>query len=134
MRRRKLLVALAGLTVLAAGTIVLWPRPDRITRENYRRIQIAMSLAEVEAILGPEGDYTTAPVGPTLVLDFLSDESPVPVPFICTWYGDSAAIRLGFDKQAKILWGQYQGQVAEKQGALENLLWRIKRQCRKWFT
>ena len=62
MRRRKL-IALAGLAVLvAAGAFVLWPRPDRITRANYDRIRMGMSRAEVEAILGPPGDYTTGPV------------------------------------------------------------------------
>jgi hypothetical protein len=37
MRRRKLLVALAGLAVVvAAGVVVLWQQnqPDRVTREN----------------------------------------------------------------------------------------------------
>jgi hypothetical protein len=35
MRRRKLVVVLAGL--VAAGTVVLWPRSERITQENYDR-------------------------------------------------------------------------------------------------
>jgi hypothetical protein len=35
MRRRTLLVALAGLAVVvAAGAVVVWPRAERITREN----------------------------------------------------------------------------------------------------
>ena len=39
MRRRKLLVALAGLAVVvAAGAVVLWPHPVRATRENYFHI------------------------------------------------------------------------------------------------
>jgi hypothetical protein len=59
MRRRKLLLLLAGLAVLAVGVVVLWPRTDRITRENYDRIQPGMTRAEVEAILGPPGDYRT---------------------------------------------------------------------------
>jgi hypothetical protein len=40
MRRRKLLVALAGLAVvIVAGVVVLWPRPDRITPGELRRHQ-----------------------------------------------------------------------------------------------
>jgi hypothetical protein len=65
MRRRKPLVALAGLAVVvAAGVVVLWPRtaPERITRENYDRIRNGMSRAEVEAILGPPRDYSTGPL------------------------------------------------------------------------
>jgi hypothetical protein len=79
VRRRKLLVALAGLAVVvAAVVVVLWPRPDRITQENYDRIRVGglwgedwathdnrapvkkgMTRTEVEAILGPPGDYRT---------------------------------------------------------------------------
>jgi hypothetical protein len=37
--RRKLLVVLAGLAVVvAAGAVVLWPRQDRISRQNLERI------------------------------------------------------------------------------------------------
>jgi hypothetical protein len=54
MRRRSLRWTLAGPTValLAAGAFVLWPRPDRITRENFGRIKEGMSRAEVEATPG----------------------------------------------------------------------------------
>src|SRR5262245_57459436 len=62
MRRRTLLVVLAGLAVVVAiGVVVLWARaaPERITRENYERIRVGMSRAEVYAVLGPPGDYST---------------------------------------------------------------------------
>jgi hypothetical protein len=55
MRRRTLLVALAGLAVV----VVLWPPEDRITEANLGRIKEGMTQAEVEAILGPPGDYRT---------------------------------------------------------------------------
>jgi hypothetical protein len=40
MRRRKLLVALAGLAVvvMVGVVVVLWQQEDRITRENFDRI------------------------------------------------------------------------------------------------
>jgi hypothetical protein len=45
MRRRKLLVAMVGLAglavVVAAGAVVFWPRPNRITQENFDRIRDA---------------------------------------------------------------------------------------------
>ena len=48
MRRRKPLVVVAGLAVVvAAGVVVLWPRADRVTRENFRRIETGMSRADV---------------------------------------------------------------------------------------
>jgi hypothetical protein len=76
MRRRTLLVALAGLAVVVgAGTVVLWPRADRITLENFDRIKKGMRRAEVEAILGPPGDYTTGPTETT----FLESASKHPV-------------------------------------------------------
>jgi hypothetical protein len=55
MRRRKLLVALAGLAVVvAAGAVVLLrSRPNRITRENCDRTKEGMSRA-VLAGLGPD--------------------------------------------------------------------------------
>jgi hypothetical protein len=59
-RRLRWLLALAGLAVLVAGVVVLWPRPERITPEKVDRIHEGMSRAEVEAILGgPPGDYRT---------------------------------------------------------------------------
>jgi hypothetical protein len=55
MPRWKLLVALAGLAVvIAAGAVVLWPRADRVTRENYDRIHEGMTPTEVGAILRAE--------------------------------------------------------------------------------
>lgn len=57
---------MVGLTVpvCAVGTLLLRPAPpSRITPENCNRIELSLSRAEVEAILGPPGDYTTmAPV------------------------------------------------------------------------
>ena len=49
-------MGLAGLAVVvAAGVGGLGPREDRITRENFHRIEIGMSRAEVEAILNDDG-------------------------------------------------------------------------------
>ena len=84
MRRRKLLVVLAGLAVVAAGVVVLWPRPDRITRENCDRIRPGMTRAEVEAILGPPDDYRTGR-GES---DFGDDNAS-------RWVGDPTGFRVG---------------------------------------
>jgi hypothetical protein len=61
-----------ALSVNAVGMLLLWmaprpepvpispaPPPPRVTRENLYRIKYGMTRAEVEAILGPPGDYTT---------------------------------------------------------------------------
>jgi hypothetical protein len=115
MRRRKLLVVLAGLAVVvAAGVAVLWPRPARVTPENYLRIEAGMTLAEVAAILGaPPGDFE---VQQTLPYDYnqmlamrqggfhkveFEDFWPNPHEFTSEttyqhWFGSENAISVGF--------------------------------------
>jgi hypothetical protein len=64
MRKRRLRwgMVVAGLAVVAVGTVASWPRPpSRITRGNFVRIRQGMNQAEVEAILGPPGDFRTEP-------------------------------------------------------------------------
>jgi hypothetical protein len=61
--RRLLLLALpAGLALALACAWLLWPR-TAITRANAEKIQVGLTLAEVEAILdGPARDESTGPV------------------------------------------------------------------------
>ena len=61
MRRRWLWWVLAVAIVLAAAFVLRSPRADRITPENYARVQPGMTRAEVEAILGPPGDFRKGP-------------------------------------------------------------------------
>jgi hypothetical protein len=64
MRRWNLLVGLvAGLALLAAVRFALWPQvpPSRVTPENFVRIEVGMSRAQVESILGLPGTYYTSP-------------------------------------------------------------------------
>jgi hypothetical protein len=152
MRRRKLLVALAGLAVVvAAGVVVLWPREDRVTRANYDRVLIGMKRADVEAILGPPGDYRTG-LGETgneavygMYWDYDLDldvtlpnwsrfpgQSPEDLSLLASWMSDSFLIGITIDES---------GQVVDKlglprrktYGQLDNLLWRAKRQWHRWF-
>jgi len=133
MRRRTLLVVLAGLAVVvAAGVVVLWPRPERITRENFERIKEGMSQAEVEEILGPPGDYTTEPTDWENYSDLrgllATDET------MSTWVFDEPVMIVVFDKKS----GRVIGKLMNKNdrqntGALYTLLWRAKRQWHRWF-
>jgi hypothetical protein len=63
MRRRTLLVALAGLAVVVAvGVAALSPRPAagaQLTRVSFLRLKKGMTLTEANAILGPTGDHST---------------------------------------------------------------------------
>jgi hypothetical protein len=65
VRSRKLRwVVVVGLVVLAGlGAFVLWPRLNRVTRENFARIHPGMTRAEVEAILGPCHAFGIRPEG-----------------------------------------------------------------------
>jgi hypothetical protein len=59
-RRRLLLVGLGALALLGCGLIVwlTYPR-HRLNQASYERIEVGMTLEEVEAILGgPAADYT----------------------------------------------------------------------------
>jgi hypothetical protein len=132
MRRRKLLAAVGLAVVVAAGMVVLWPRanqPDRVTEENYDRIQHGMTRTEVEAILGSPGDYTT---GPTLVRypdgrsarhSYVSDR----------WVTDSLVVYVSFDDSDRVWHSFTLPNLRHERGLLDSLLWRAKRLWRRWF-
>jgi len=136
MRRRKRLVVLAGLAVVlcAAGAVALWPREgsaDRVTRENYDRLRKGMTHAEVQAILGPPGDYRT---GPTLPEFSEGDALHLSAFTQFIWQGDDGAIFVDiFKYDGKMFWFQFVPVQKMKQGPIDNLLWRVKRPWRKWF-
>ena len=135
MRRRNLLLVIAGLAVVVstAGAVVLWPQSVRITATNYERIRVGMSRAEVEAILGPPGDYTNGPIlilpEPGVVLGEFAFDASVNR----KWSGDRAMIKVTFgptgDVRGATCWTA--GRI--EQSPLDNLVWRFKHQWRRWF-
>jgi hypothetical protein len=135
MPRRKLIAAV-GLTVLfAAAAFALWPRTDRITRENFGRIQKDMSLAEVKALLGSPGDYRTRPT--TYQEHFLEPPRLAyrmaghPDVDIKKWEGDTGDIEVAF-RDGETTAAFYATEPVN-QGPLDNFLWRAKRLWRRWF-
>jgi hypothetical protein len=116
--RRLLLFGLpAALLASAIAAALLWPR-TAITRENAARIQVGMTLAEVESILGgPVRDETTGPCVPDLAkegpggtphdldsverwIDFLvatSDATPWP-----RWQSNQVMIAVLFDTDGRV--------------------------------
>ncbi len=151
MRRRKLRWVLAGLAVLllAVGGFVLWPQSDRITRENYDRIKIGMTIAEAEAILGPPGDFSSGPLkytqdsprgrsnGAAAPRDFqlssrlsrATESQWEPV----EWRNDHriAFVYVGSGELVRYAWFEEVERI--DQSSVDNLLWRAKRQWQKWF-
>jgi hypothetical protein len=138
MRRRKLLAVIAGLAVLALGAFVMWPRPDRITRENYDFINEGMTLAEVEAILGPPGDHTTGDTEANPFGDWRSWRSPTTIVefdgFSCgCWIADTVAIYVNFDDTGHVMTKYHYQNHKIEHGSIANFLWRAKRHWRQWF-
>jgi hypothetical protein len=165
MRKRTRLALLAGVVLLpGVGVFVMWHRPDRITQETYDRLKLGMSGRDVEALLGPPGDYRSGPtvaVSPPKLFDIdpldghrvLSNafefEFILPSSWTYTWEGDSVKIRIVMYQRPRLdqwdttppwsdgVLGNIQAARCESMtfqlSPLDNLLWRIKRQWRKWF-
>jgi hypothetical protein len=142
VRKRKLLVVLAGLAALlvTAGVFVLWPRPPLVAWEvhlaNYRRISPGLTMEQVHALLGAPGDYRAWPTRPGLgenetlaytIVSFLEDPTE-------TWQYDSATIRVDFDhtlhSSAKLI----RHATPVELNPLDRLRWLAKRQWHRWFT
>ncbi len=139
MPRRKLRwVVAVGLVVLAGFVgFAAWPRPIRVTRENCGRVRQGMTRAEVEALLGPPGDYRTGPVdwdGGFVPLKL----APITMPWETSdndarWAGDSAYIAVRFDPDGRVgSWYVVRTSKAA-QSPLGDLLWRLQRQWHRWF-
>lgn len=138
MRRRHRWAAAGALAVLALGAPLLWPRPGRITRENFDRIQEGMSAAEAEAILGPLGIYFTGPVEYDLdnIDSFMKGlNEPLRTGEFghseC-WNSDAATIVLRFDA-GKVARKLYVSSRRADRGLFDDLLWRVKLRWRRWF-
>jgi hypothetical protein len=133
-------VALAGLSVVVAtwgiASSCVTPEPTGgALRANLHRIATngVSSQSELVSILGPPGDYTTAP---TSITGF--GES-VSVPYdhllglpVDYWKTDTVEITILVTKDGcadLMLWTVNKS----PQGTLENYVWRAKRQWRRWF-
>jgi hypothetical protein len=141
MRRRTLLVVLAGLAVVvAAGAVVLWPPQSlnhRITVENYELLRTGMNRAEIEGILGPPGEYSTGPVvgevGQWGQVRYMLYHRPASE---SVWIGDTAWITVEYDSSASAATVQGFSCVRVKQATTDALtlaVWRVKRQWHRWF-
>ena len=63
MRRRRAIVGLVVLALVAVAAVVLWPRGPRLSRAAFERVHEGLTREEVSATLGvPPGVYTRRPV------------------------------------------------------------------------
>jgi|SRR5579859_6458546 len=122
---RKVLVGLVSFAVLAMLVVGLWfvtaPR-HRINPDGFARIQVEMTLDEVESILRiPPGDYTS---GPTVVMkeDILSMK-PIR-PTAMEWRSDDGRILVYF----------HGGKVSRKEyDRVRHLEKSFLREIRRWL-
>jgi hypothetical protein len=133
MRRRKLLGALAAgvVVLLAAGAFVLWLRSGRVTEENFRRIRRGMTLAQVEAILGPASVYRTHTVEYSraeLWMDASNIFSPGLV--LHEWRKGSLRIDVGFAPLDGKDRGEYTVMALATPTPFESYLWSVRREWR----
>ena len=137
MRRRKRLVALAGLAVVvAAGTVVLWPRPERITWENCARIRQGMTLAELQTVLGEPGYFKTGPVEYRLQehRPFVLQADWVEGRQEAYWLTDTGFAVVYFDDAERVADFSFIPGRRVEQPFLTNLLWRLGRRWQSWVA
>ena len=111
MTRRRLLLfgLLAGLLALGASAWMLRPLASVITRENAAKIQVGMTLAEVEAL--PGGPARNDTTGSSLFFDdqpsrmlhehnimLACEATPPPM----EWYSDRIVIFVVFDPEVHV--------------------------------
>ncbi len=131
MRRHKWKL-LAVLAVLGAASVWLfWPSPTlRFSPENYARITADMTRADVEALLGPPGDFRIKP-------DAYAWNAPRAQELIAgagsnkvildggkeEWYGDEGYIAVCFDPSGR---AAYKAHMPGR-GSLASLRWWLLR-------
>jgi hypothetical protein len=116
-----LAVSLAVLAIFAARPILFPPTNPHIAWENYNRITPGMSRGDVEAILGPPGDYRTGPIR-----YWVKPFRPTGNPFCqqVEWLSDEADIRVWFDHHGEVDCGWYEPVQPKEVGTAEKLRWR----------
>jgi hypothetical protein len=131
-----------AVLLLAALMPVPTPQSSRITKTSFYRLGVGMSRAEVEAILGPPGDYRNSPTA------FFLNDQPVDMALACRalplgfsdpgaktelWEGDEVFITVMFSSSSGKVMKCLSWEVKNRSTAIDTVLWRAKRQCRKWF-
>jgi hypothetical protein len=108
MRRKRLLlwafVAVGAVALgLLAVVVLTSPRPG-VTQENYRRITYGMTLAEVQGLLGGEGEEVEPmsntcvrpPLGMMRAIWAAGEEPKGSNTFVRTWRGDGLTVYVSF--------------------------------------
>ncbi len=128
MSKKRLAQVLAPLAALAlAATVVLWPRPSRITQANYRLIRYDMTRQDVTALLGPPGDYLTRPCVYTTWEEEKGSSEEAGGDHPEEWRGDEGRIWVWFDARGRPCEKTLHRPVVVEQTPLEYARWRLER-------
>lgn len=135
MRKWKWLALAAGAAfLLASGVIANSHRRSPVTLETYQRIVAGMTRTEVKALLGPPGDYRTAPmttnVQSSAECELLPHSLGSSTGSLC-WKKDSGSISVSFDYADRSSFKSYWRMAKEEKTPVENLVWQAKRQWQR---
>jgi hypothetical protein len=149
MRRRSFFrVLVIGSAALIVAALAFRPRECPFTEERVNRINLGMARPEIEAKLGPPGDYTTGPLWYTPDSDFCGfsvqamSRELVKDPqrrFMATnalyaqscWSSDDLVFVVAFDSEGKA-WQSSIYRVRRAPNSLESFFLRIERQWERW--
>jgi hypothetical protein len=119
------------LTALAAPRPLFFPAANpRLTQANFDRIRPGMRREEVEAILGPPGDYRTGP--PRLRSTPSPGRHPGQAQTELCWHGDGAEIRLWLQADGAVSVGQLVPLELKRVGRFDLVLWRWHHWSDSW--
>jgi hypothetical protein len=125
--RKSAVILAVGLALAGAVLALAWPLPSRVTRANFDRIKEGMSRADVEALLGPPGDYTTAPTSFDRMEGVWRPGSKE-----AKWEGDECMVVVDFDASGHAVGKLFSpGAATLDYGPVDRLLWRLER---RWET
>jgi hypothetical protein len=154
MRRRTLLVVLAGLAVVGAvGVVVLWPKPitPGLTQESFDRVEEGMTRPEVETLLGKASSFdggglrvlppsgVLPPTHPDWGIWRWDDRASLPpedggtAPSGQWLYVVTTAASVSFDTSGRATSKYSEIFAVREPFSISSLLWRAKRQWHRWF-
>jgi hypothetical protein len=135
--RRGLVLAALVLATVGVGVAMLWPstpRDDRITYENFRRIRPDTSWAELVALMGSPGDYSTGPTkvaqGPRDHMRWDGDSNYHAADGRTYWISDTAVVSVYFEA-GEVGSISFTTTTKVPRGPLDNLHQWLKRRWRK---
>jgi hypothetical protein len=131
--------------VIAVSALVARPRPRTLTFENFSRISIGMDRAHVVALLGPPVDDSSGPTILDAIHAVIRDPTGDSPPYVISgsvfvvggkdaqWSDDATQISVTFTSTGEVALASYYPAYRQEQTLLDNLVWRARRQWRRWF-